>query len=113
MPNVDCLAFLLPPRHVQASFGYNKLYVNQKGARLCEFSDGSVIDVGFSMDRYNNVYWGELVQEMVGSYVFRDVKGGVQCTVELNPLKGTPSDVIMGSVQRLDADGSPVSASSF
>lgn len=35
----------------EASFGYNKLYVKQSGARLCEFSDGTVIDVNFSMDR--------------------------------------------------------------
>ena len=28
--------------------------------------------------RYNNVYWGDLIQEMLGTYVFRDSKAGVQ-----------------------------------
>jgi len=89
----------------EASFGYNRLFVKQSGLRQCEFADGTVIDVGFSMDRYNNVYWGELVQEMVGAYVFTDKKAGVRCTVELNAVKGAPSDVVAGSIERFGKDG--------
>jgi hypothetical protein len=117
--------------------------------------------------RYNNVYWGDLIQEMLGTYVFRDSKAGVQvtnnppvvtflqisvsvsclpispspymyiaytslhsltlpslstnrnpihdfgpfpsqCTVVLNGVKGAPSDVIIGSIERLGQDGLPV-----
>lgn len=33
---------------------------------------------------------------------------GMQCTVELNGVKGSPSDAIVGSIERLGQDGVPV-----
>ncbi|EKX40994.1 hypothetical protein GUITHDRAFT_96169 [Guillardia theta CCMP2712] len=89
----------------EASFGYNKLYVKQSGIRMCQFPDGTTIEVGFTMDRYNNVYWGDVIQEVLGGYTFLDTKNSISCTIELNPCKGLPSDTFIGSINRLDAQG--------
>mmetsp|Transcript_19660 Transcript_19660/g.40028 ORF Transcript_19660/g.40028 Transcript_19660/m.40028 type:complete len:458 (+) Transcript_19660:237-1610(+) len=91
-----------------ASFGYNRLYVKQSGARVCEFPDGTKITAGFSMDRYNNVYWGDVIQEVLGEYVFRDLKNDLACSLFLNTTKHLPSDVFIGSIDKVNKDGEPI-----
>mmetsp|Transcript_29439 Transcript_29439/g.70761 ORF Transcript_29439/g.70761 Transcript_29439/m.70761 type:complete len:453 (-) Transcript_29439:516-1874(-) len=88
-----------------ASFGYNKLYVKQSGARICEFPDGTKITAGFSMDRYNNVYWGDVIQEVLGEYIFKDQKNNLACSLYLNQTKHLPSDVFVGSIDQYNAEG--------
>lgn len=89
----------------EASFGYNKLYVKQSGLRRCEFSDGTVIDVGFSQDKYNNALWGDVVHEVLGTYTFSDVTNKLLCCVELNPTGVLPSDAFVGSIVSTDQEG--------
>ena len=92
----------------QASFGYNKLFVDQSGLRRCEFADGTVIDVGFSQDKYNKALWGTVVHEILGSYVFHDAKNGLRVRVEMNPDKWLPSDAFVGAIERTDAAGNTI-----
>jgi len=93
-----------------ASFGYNRLYVKQSGARICEFPDGTKITAGFSMDRYNNVYWGDVIQEVLGEYVFKDVKHDLSCSLYLNQTKHLPSDAFVGSIDKINKAGESVEA---
>lgn len=51
-----------------AGFGYNRMYIKQRGRRVCAFADGTRIEVGFTMDRMNNVLWGDVVHEVLGGY---------------------------------------------
>ncbi len=52
---------------------------------------------------------GDLVQEMIGGYVFRDESNGIVCTIELDGLKPLPSDAFVGSIERVNAEGEAVS----
>jgi len=42
-------------------FGYNKMYVTNKGVRIVTFKDGGQIKLDFPPDRFGNVFWYILV----------------------------------------------------
>ncbi len=46
---------------------------------------------------------------MIGGYVFRDEKNGILCSIELNPMKSLPSDVFIGSIEKINSEGESIS----
>jgi len=84
-------------------FGYNKMTVQNQGLRVVEFEDGGKIEIGFPLDRFGNVFWGEMHHESLGSQTFTDEKNGLRCTVEFAAAKGLPSDFFEGYIEKFDA----------
>jgi len=93
-----------------AGFGYNRMFIKQTGTRICAFNDATQIEMGFTKDRFSNVFWGDPVHEVLGGYSFVDKANNLACRIDLNAFKGLPSDVFCGSLDRIDANGETVEA---
>ncbi len=48
---------------------------------------------------------GDVIQEVLGEYAFKDVKNSLTCCLYLNQTKHLPSDVFVGSIHKVNQEG--------
>mmetsp|Transcript_17499 Transcript_17499/g.27083 ORF Transcript_17499/g.27083 Transcript_17499/m.27083 type:complete len:430 (+) Transcript_17499:328-1617(+) len=83
-------------------FGYNKMYVTMSGRRDVEFKDGTIIEVGYPEDRVNNLLFGEMHNESLGTQSFVDKKNKLRVVITYNSRSGLPSDFFQGVLEKFD-----------
>mmetsp|Transcript_89282 Transcript_89282/g.133859 ORF Transcript_89282/g.133859 Transcript_89282/m.133859 type:complete len:435 (-) Transcript_89282:168-1472(-) len=86
------------------NFGYNKMFITNKGVRVVTFKDGGSISLDFAPDRWLNVFWGEMVHESVGPQLFWDEKNKIRCRLNYGAegRKNVPTDYFEGVIERYD-----------
>mmetsp|Transcript_28791 Transcript_28791/g.59015 ORF Transcript_28791/g.59015 Transcript_28791/m.59015 type:complete len:436 (-) Transcript_28791:489-1796(-) len=85
-------------------FGYNKMFITNKGVRIVTFKDGGSISLDFPPDRWCNVFWGEMVHETIGTQSFWDEKNKIRCRLQFGAenRKNVPSDWFEGVIEKYD-----------
>jgi hypothetical protein len=70
-----------------SSAGLNSLKLYNKGKRVFEFPDGTVITGSYCHEVYNNTFFGTVRHESLGESVFKDLTNGFECTLKYNSIK--------------------------
>ena len=58
-----------------------------KGKRLFEFKDGTVIETTFAKEIYGGVFLGSLRSEASGSFTLKDEKNDISCEIKYGKMK--------------------------
>jgi hypothetical protein len=67
--------------------GLNSLTVRNKGKRIIEFPDGTIIEYSFCYESYSNTFWGTFRHESLGDIIYKDLTNGYECVVKFGSVK--------------------------